>query len=121
MATKKSSSNSRAGAKKAPAKKASARKGAGRKTAAKTSASAVKTTRKTSAKKATGGRKTSSKRRYGPKASEKVGEEMHEFKVGKLRSGSGRKVTNPKQAIAIGLSEARRAGAKVPPPKRKAA
>lgn len=41
---------------------------------------------------------------------------MHELKHGELRSGrSGRKVTNPKQAIAIGLSEARREGAKVPP------
>ena len=41
--------------------------------------------------------------------------EMHEMKLGKLRSGrSGKKVTNPKQAIAIGLSEARRNGAKVP-------
>ena len=41
---------------------------------------------------------------------------MHELKRGKLRSGrSGRKVTNPKQAIAIGLSEARREGARVPP------
>jgi hypothetical protein len=39
---------------------------------------------------------------------------MHKFKEGKLRSGSGRKVTNPKQAIAIGLSEARREGKKVP-------
>jgi hypothetical protein len=44
---------------------------------------------------------------------------MHELKRGKLRSGrSGRKVTNPKQAIAIGLSEARREGARVPPPLR---
>jgi hypothetical protein len=42
---------------------------------------------------------------------------MHEMKRGKLRSGrSGKKVTNPKQAIAIGLSEARRKGGKVPPP-----
>jgi hypothetical protein len=39
---------------------------------------------------------------------------MHELKQGKLRSGSGRKVTSRKQAIAIGLSEARREGAKVP-------
>lgn len=45
---------------------------------------------------------------------------MHEFKHGQLRSGSGRKVTNPKQAIAIGLSEAREAGGKVPS-RRKAA
>ncbi len=39
---------------------------------------------------------------------------MHEFKRGKLRSGSGHKVKSRKQAIAIGLSEARREGAKVP-------
>jgi hypothetical protein len=55
-------------------------------------------------------------RKYGPKSQAKVGRAMHEMKEGKLRSGrSGRKVTNPKQAIAIGLSEARRSGAKVPP------
>ncbi len=42
---------------------------------------------------------------------------MHQFKRGKLKSGSGRKVKSRKQAIAIGLSEARRSGAKVPPPK----
>jgi hypothetical protein len=39
---------------------------------------------------------------------------MHEYKHGQLKSGSGRKVKNPKQAIAIGLSEARRSGAKIP-------
>ena len=56
--------------------------------------------------------------KYGRKAQEKVEAAMHEFKEGKLRSGgSGRKVKNPKQAIAIGLSEARRAGGKVPPEK----
>lgn len=50
-------------------------------------------------------------------------EEMHEMKRGQLHSGrSGKKVKNPKQAIAIGLSEARRHGAKVPPnPHKKAA
>jgi hypothetical protein len=53
--------------------------------------------------------------RYGKKAQEKVEAAMHEFKEGKLKSGgSGKKVKNPKQAIAIGLSEARRAGGKVP-------
>jgi hypothetical protein len=57
-----------------------------------------------------------SARKYGPGASKKVAEVMHEFKHGTLRSGGSRKrVTNPKQAIAIGLSEARQAGAKVPP------
>ena len=52
-----------------------------------------------------------------PEASKKVETEMHEMKRGKLRSGSGKKVTNPKQAIAIGLSEARKEGKKVPPKK----
>ena len=54
-------------------------------------------------------------RRYSKKASRKVKRAMHERKRGTLRSGrSGRKVTSRKQAIAIGLSEARRSGAKVP-------
>jgi hypothetical protein len=53
--------------------------------------------------------------RYGKKASKKVERAVHEQKRGKLRSGrSGKKVTSRKQAIAIGLSEARRAGGKVP-------
>jgi hypothetical protein len=53
--------------------------------------------------------------RYGKKASEKVERALHERKRGKLKSGrSGKKVTSRKQAIAIGLSEARRAGGKVP-------
>ena len=64
-------------------------------------------------------RKSSGKRRYGEKAAEKVEKTMHEMKRGTLRSGgSGKKVTSRKQAIAIGLSEARRAGGKVPPPPR---
>jgi hypothetical protein len=59
--------------------------------------------------------------RYGKKAAEKVERAMHERKRGTLRSGrSGKKVTSRKQAIAIGLSEARKAGGKVPSPKRKA-
>ena len=52
--------------------------------------------------------------KYSKKAQEKVEENLHEMKEGKLKSGSGKKVTNPKQAIAIGLSEARKDGAKVP-------
>src|SRR5688572_24222878 len=53
--------------------------------------------------------------RYSKKASEKVEQAMHERKRGTLRSGrSGRKVKSRKQAIAIGLSQARRSGAKVP-------
>jgi hypothetical protein len=58
--------------------------------------------------------------RYGKKASRKVKRAMHEMKRGKLRSGrSGKKVTSRKQAIAIGLSEARRAGGKVPGKRKK--
>ena len=53
--------------------------------------------------------------KYGRKASQKVERAMHERKRGTLRSGSsGKRVTSRKQAIAIGLSEARREGAKVP-------
>ena len=53
--------------------------------------------------------------KYPKKAGEKVERAMHEMKEGTLKSGrSGKKVTNPKQAIAIGLSEARESGAKVP-------
>jgi len=52
--------------------------------------------------------------KYSKKASEKVEKVMHEKKAGTLRSGSGKKVTSRKQAIAIGLSEARKEGAKVP-------
>lgn len=52
--------------------------------------------------------------KYDKGAQEKVGEVMREFKEGDLRSGSGRKVTSRKQAVAIGLSEARKEGDRVP-------
>ncbi len=52
--------------------------------------------------------------KYSEKAGEKVEETMHEMKKGKLKTGTGKKVTSKKQAIAIGLSEARKEGAKVP-------
>ncbi|MGY3213017.1 DUF6496 domain-containing protein [Mucilaginibacter sp. HD30] len=52
--------------------------------------------------------------KYSEKAGEKVEKTMHEMKEGKLKSGSGKKVTSKKQAVAIGLSEARKEGAKVP-------
>ena len=72
---------------------------------------------------ARGGTKKSSRsggRRYGRKASQKVERAMHEMKRGQLKSGrSGKRVTSRKQAIAIGLSEARRAGGKVPRGSRK--
>ena len=59
--------------------------------------------------------KASSKKKYGSKASQKVKSAMHEMKRGKLKSGSsGKIVKSKKQAIAIGLSEARRSGGKVP-------
>ena len=74
-------------------------------------------TKKSAAKKSTAkksaGKKSAPK--YSPAASKSVEREMKAMKQGKLRSGSGEKVTNPKQAIAIGLSEARKAGKKVPP------
>jgi len=62
------------------------------------------------------GKKRGSTRRYGEAASKKVGRALHEAKHGTLRSGrSKKKVKSREQAIAIGLSEARRQGAKVPP------
>jgi hypothetical protein len=60
-------------------------------------------------------RKKSSRRKYGPKAQRKVHKAMHERRKGTLKSGrSHKKVKSRKQAIAIGLSEARKSGAKVP-------
>lgn len=54
--------------------------------------------------------------KYGKKAQKSVEDVMHEFKQGKLKSGkNGKTVKNPKQAVAIGLSDAREKGAKVPP------
>jgi hypothetical protein len=64
--------------------------------------------------------RTSKRRRYSRGASKKVARVMRERKKGTLRSGrSGKKVKSRKQAIAIGLSEARRAGKKVPPAPRR--
>jgi hypothetical protein len=85
-----------------------------RKSAAKKSSASKKTTAR---KKATSRKKSTSRRKYSPAASESVREEMHEFKRGTLRSGpggKGGKVKSRKQAIAIGLSEARASGKKVP-------
>jgi hypothetical protein len=64
---------------------------------------------------AQGGNDAGSGRRYSKKAQDKVGQVMREFKRGTLKSSSGRKVTSRDQAIAIGLSEARERGYKVPP------
>lgn len=53
--------------------------------------------------------------KYGPKAQAEVEQAMHQFKRGKLKSGqSDQPVKNPQQAIAIGLSKARKKGSKVP-------
>jgi Family of unknown function (DUF6496) len=61
-------------------------------------------------------KKSASTRKYSPSAGKDVEREMKEMKKGTLKSGrSGKTVTNPKQAIAIGLSEARKEGKKVPP------
>ncbi len=58
--------------------------------------------------------------KYSEKAQEKVEKSLHEMKKGTLKSGgSGKKVTSKKQAVAIGLSEARKAGARVPKKKSK--
>jgi hypothetical protein len=109
MATKKS-------AKKSSTRKSATKKGT-RKSATKKStrkSAAKKGTRKSAAKKGTG-RKRAGGRKYGAAATKKVGGAMHEMKRGKLRSGgSGKKVKSRKQAIAIGLSQARKRGAKVP-------
>jgi len=60
------------------------------------------------------------KRKYSKDAESKVSKVMHEFGEGKLHSGSkkGPKVTNPKQAVAIGISEARKRGMRVPKKKK---
>jgi hypothetical protein len=65
------------------------------------------------------GRKPASMKKYGAATKRKMTTVMREWKKGNLKSGrGGRKVTNRKQAIAIGLSEARKHGAKVPPRRR---
>ncbi len=70
--------------------------------------------KKTSTKRATKKSTSTKSKRTTKNKMEKV---MHEFKHGELKSGGRKKVKNPKQAIAIGLSEARKAGGKVPPKK----
>ncbi|MBD8018304.1 MULTISPECIES: DUF6496 domain-containing protein [Kaistella] len=57
-------------------------------------------------------------KKYSDKASDKIGEVMHEFKEGKLKSSNGDKVTDRKQAVAIGISEAKEKGLKVPKEKK---
>lgn len=78
---------------------------------------ALSTENKSSSAKNPSGRKKSTPK-YSPAAQKDVETEMRAMKRGELKSGrSGKKVTNPKQAIAIGLSKARKAGKKVPSPK----
>jgi hypothetical protein len=59
-------------------------------------------------------KKSTSSKRTSTKGRAKVGKVMHEYKEGQLKSGGKKTVKSPKQAIAIGLSEARRSGAKIP-------
>jgi hypothetical protein len=90
------------------------RKTSGRKSTTSKSAGRKSTGRKSAAKRSSG-RKTARKSASKSVAQRKVGKAMHERKEGTLRSGrSGKKVTSRKQAIAIGLSEARKRGAKIP-------
>jgi hypothetical protein len=91
---------------------------ASKKKSTKKSATKRKSTKKSATKRKTA-KKGASKRKYGAGAQKKVGRAMHEMKRGKLKSGrSGKKVTSKKQAVAIGLSQARKRGAKVPKKKR---
>ena len=84
-----------------------------------TKKAARKSVKKATSKK-TASKKSSSTRKYSPSAGMDVEREMKAMKQGKLKSGrSGKTVTNPKQAIAIGLSEARKEGKKVPPAPKK--
>jgi hypothetical protein len=64
-------------------------------------------------------KKSASKKKTSAKGKAKAGKVMHEYKHGQLKSGGRAKVKNRKQAVAIALSEARRSGAKVAPPKKK--
>ena len=73
------------------------------------------TAKRSTSKRASTKRATTKSKRYGEAASKWVESAMHRRKRGTLKSSSGQKVTSRKQAIAIGLSEARAKGAKVPP------
>ena len=98
------------------ATKKATRKSATKKSATKKSSS-KKATKKVPAKKSAAKKSSAKKsgRKYGPGVGKQVETEMHEMHHGTLKSGrSGKKVTNPKQAIAIALSEAREKGEKVP-------
>jgi hypothetical protein len=117
--TAKKSAGRPASAKKAaPRKTAGAKKAAPRKasTAKKSSARQKSAAKKTTAKKPAGRKAVNGRRKYSRSVGSDVQTELHEMHAGTLKSGrSNKKVTNPKQAIAISLSEARRSGKKVPP------
>ena len=101
---------------KAKVKKTVAKKSAAKKTKRAVKAKSKAVAKKSAKKVAKKAAKKSTTRKYSPGAGKQVKREMDEMKAGKLKSGrSGKKVTNPKQAIAIALSEARKKGAKVPP------
>ncbi len=100
--------------KKAAARRSPAKKGVAKKAAAKVAEEGGVPAKKVGAKKVVA--KKAAGRKYSPSVSAQVGRELHEMHRGQLHIGkSDKKVTNPKQAIAIALSEARRAGKKVPP------
>lgn len=109
MAAKKSgrkSSSKKSSGRKSSSKKSSSRRGSSRSSSSRSSSSRSKRSSGSSKK------KSSSRRKYGPKAQKEVRTEMHHLKKGEHK--------NRKQAIAIGLSKARREGAKVPPRKKAA-
>jgi hypothetical protein len=116
MATKRKSSSEKSESSESSARTSKSKRRAPASRRKKTTRTRKTTARSTRAKRG----RSSGDKKYDEKASNKVGRVMHEMKRGKLRSGrSGKKVTSRKQAIAIGLSEARRSGAKVPSPKRR--
>ena len=115
MASRRSTGRSRSGGSSRSRRKSAPARGARRKAARSRSTPRSTTSRTRTRRASSRGRSSSGARKYGPRAQQKVEKVMRERKRGTLRSGgSGKKVTSRKQAIAIGLSEARRAGAKVP-------
>jgi hypothetical protein len=116
MATKKTTK--KAATKKSPAKKSASKKSPAKKSPAKKSPAKKSSAKKSSAKKSPAKKSSAKKstKKYSSGVGKQVKTEMHEMHEGKLKSGrSGKKVTDPKQAIAIALSEARNKGEKVPP------
>ena len=77
-------------------------------------ATAKKSSHRSTSRSSSKKKSSSSHRKYSKKAQSKVGKVMREYKHGTLKSGRGGKVKSRKQAVAIGISEARKSGAKVP-------